>query len=94
MNLLEIITDNALTPEVNDNLEFMRVKIESTTHGSYTIQRNERGFSITETQSGISIATVDTYAEAVKCANQSDRQKAIVKLFGKEKALEIIRKGL
>jgi len=65
--------------------------ISESTIGCYTIERRADGFRVVHTESGMSSGTFQTYREARNDVQTMQYQTALVKMHGKDGAIEILR---
>ncbi len=71
----------------------MNLKSNQTQVGPVIISRQTNNTYRCVDANGNGIATVDTYAEAMKVAREHNATNALVKAVGKEEAIEMIRGG-
>lgn len=71
----------------------MNLKPNQTQVGPVIISRQNNNTYRCVAQDGSGIATVDTYAEAMKVARDHNAMSAFVRLVGKEEAIEAMRNG-
>lgn len=65
--------------------------ISQTEVGAYTIERRENGFRVVQTGTGISSGTWPTYKAACDDIRTMQYQTALVKTFGVDGAIAVLR---
>lgn len=70
----------------------MKLKSNQTQVGGVVISRQADGYRCVDSN-GSGIATVESYAEAMKVAREHNATNTLVKMVGKEEAIEMLRSG-